>query len=475
METYKDELAPWEKKKGYYKSIELGKDVFVQRVDIRNQIREMIASQIVLTSTTITSKKIIDEKIDSLAYDIRNIGNGIFGLKAAFEWGISEVVWQIEQNTKEFKELLRVLYASQDILIKDMRNEAQESYEKGDVANALEVYLELSQAFKNDFSVYISLGIICLFHEINKEKALDYFNKAAEIAKTQSGYYTSYALLYKALIVRDLNHIEDAAAFTKQAVEFTPTFTEAIYQNAQYNALLGKPDKAIPLLKEVIRDDIIYCLKINNELAFDGIRPHIAKIFEEIRVPQSENIKRKMKKFDKKINYFIDNIKYIHQQGYGISNNYNAKQLQENRDELAYMINYNSVLDTHIVDYGFSQLDISLNKDISSLIVDCNNIRNRLETKKREVSNKLSEVKRKNSFYHYFLYSLFSQVLAIPIGLSMRSSYGIYVLEAITFVACFFLVIIIPRAKWKKLYSDLQKREFKLEQIVKRIKEVLFK
>lgn len=52
--TYIDELAPWEMKKGYYQNIELGRDVFAQRTEIRNQIREMIANQIELTSTAIT-------------------------------------------------------------------------------------------------------------------------------------------------------------------------------------------------------------------------------------------------------------------------------------------------------------------------------------------------------------------------------------------------------------------------------------
>jgi tetratricopeptide (TPR) repeat protein len=64
--------------------------------------------------------------------------------------------------------------------------------------------------------------------------------------------YTSYALLYKALIKRDFGLIEDAEKCTSEAIKLSPGFTEAMYQNAQYNALLNRPEKAIPLLKKAI-------------------------------------------------------------------------------------------------------------------------------------------------------------------------------------------------------------------------------
>lgn len=473
--TYIDELAPWEMKKGYYQNIELGRDVFAQRTEIRNQIREMIANQIELTSTAITSREIIDDTINSLAYETRNIENGAFGLKAAFEWNISEVVWQIEQNTKAFKKILNTLYMDQDGLVKEMRKEAQEAYEKGEIANVLEIYLEMSQTFRKDFSINISLGIIYLFYEVKKEKALDCFSKAVESAKVQSVYYTSYALLYKALILRDLGHFGEAEECTKQAIDLTPNFTEAIYQNAQYNALLKSPGKTIPLLKEVINKDIVYCLKISNEQDFNEIGTEVTKMFEDIRGPQIKSIKNKQKAFDEKLFYFIYNINNIKEQGNNISYEYKIKLLKEEREELAYMINYNSIIDTYVVNYGFSQLDVLLNRHISSLIDDCKRFRNRLENQKKEVSNKLLEVKKKRSFLQLFIYTLFSQVYAIPIGLSMSLSSGILIIEAVAFVSCFALVIILPRLKWKRIYYLLERKGYLLDQIVNRIRELLFK
>lgn len=473
MKEYIDELAPWEKKKGYYQNIEPGKKVFAQRMDIRNQIREMIVTQIGITSTTVTSKEIVNDIINSIADDDRNIGNGIFGLKAAFEWGISEVVWQIEQNTKEFKNIIKVLYAPLSKLLKDMRLEAQVAYEKGKMADALINYLELSQVNKKDFSVYISLGIFYLFYEVNKEKALYNFDKAIEITKSHSDYYTSYALLYKALILRDLGRIKEAEECSRQAMDLTPYFSEAIYQNAQYNALLNKPEDAIPLLKQVINHDVLYCLKINNERDFHEIKPHISKMFEEIRDKINKRFKNKLKKFDKKVYYFNNIINNIREQGYNIPNNFNVELLQEKRDELADKINYKTILDEFISDYSFSKLGLLLNQDILSLKDICKEIRNRLKIKKDQTGKKLLEVKKKISFSHFFIYTLLIQVYAIPIGLSFRASFSTIILEVVVFVSCFLLVIITPRLKWKNIYYHLKKEEYKLFQIVKRIEAIL--
>ena len=200
MKRFKDERISRGMKGGYYQEIILGQEVTLQKIDISNQIRDMITYNIELVGTTSTNREIIGEAISHLTYNTREAGNGIFGLKAAFEWNISDVVWQIEQNTRDFKDMLKVLYASQDASLTNMRFSAQDAYEGGKIADALSIYSELSQKYQDDFSVFLSLGIICLFYEKNNNKALDNFNKAIEVARLHSDYYTSYALLYKAFV-----------------------------------------------------------------------------------------------------------------------------------------------------------------------------------------------------------------------------------------------------------------------------------
>jgi tetratricopeptide (TPR) repeat protein len=483
MKRFKDGLISREMKGSYYQGIKLGQEVTLQKIDISNQIREMITSHVELVSTTKTNREIIGEAISHLTYSIREVGNGIFGLKAAFEWDISEVVWQIEQNTRDFKDMLKVLYASQDVSLMNMRFLAQGAYEEGKIADALSIYSELSQNYHDDFSVFLSLGIICFFHEKNKEKALDNFNKAIEIVKLQSDYYTSYALLHKALVLRDLDLLEEAEKFSKQAIDLSPDFTEAIYQNAQYNALLKKLDRVIPLISKIIHIDILYCLKINNEQDFNGIRQPIEMIFEEISIPKNKKIKHKLKELDRRLYYFSTIINTIRKQDFNITSNFDIKQPKENKNELAYLLNYDSILNAFVVDKCLSRLDIFFNHDISLLLSDCKEIRRKLGKEKHEAADKLLEKKGKGSFFKFFLYLFVSQLYAVPLGIliskyiiSIRTYMGVppgvLILEAVAVVSCFFTILALsigPRLKLKGVYSGVQKKERKLDKIIRMI------
>lgn len=289
MSSYSNGLAPWERKNAYYSVIQLGKDVKTQTKTLSKQTEALIATQIASTSEIISSQERIPEGIDNVAYGVERVEEGIYGLKAAFEWGISEVVWQIEQNRHVLQGILAVLMAPLDTQAKELRRRAEDAYTNGWFEDALEDFLESEKKNKYDFIVHISIGMIYLFQKINKENALEYFDKAIKYAKPKSPYHASYALLYKALIKRDFGLIEEAERYTAEAVELCPDFAEALYQNALYNALLNRPAKAIPLLKKAIEMDVNYCEKIQNEKAFDKIRTHIEQMFIELRDKQGES------------------------------------------------------------------------------------------------------------------------------------------------------------------------------------------
>ncbi len=99
LNTYIDELAPWEKRKEYYRDIKLGKGVRIQMGEITSQALKMITSQIASTNAIIASQNSIVDAISDLLRDTKTIGDGIFGMRAAFEWGISDVVWLIEMKS----------------------------------------------------------------------------------------------------------------------------------------------------------------------------------------------------------------------------------------------------------------------------------------------------------------------------------------------------------------------------------------
>ena len=119
MSSYSNGLAPWERKSAYYSVIQLGKDVKAQTKAVNKQTEEFVAAQMASTNAIISSQERISEGIDNVAYGIESVEEGIYGLKAAFEWGISEVVWQIEQNRHVLQGILAVLMAPLDTQAKN--------------------------------------------------------------------------------------------------------------------------------------------------------------------------------------------------------------------------------------------------------------------------------------------------------------------------------------------------------------------
>jgi len=270
---YLNSLAPWEEKKQYLEIVKLGTTLKEQTEAIqlasKQQFSKYIESNNELTSQVISNQKIsndlIKTEIKSLNYSIGEISEGLQGLQSSFEWGIASVVWQIEQNRTLLLNILDVLKAPLDTQAKELRTRAQEAFSNGWFDDAETDYLESEEKNRYDFTVHISLGLIYLFHKINKEKALEYFEKAIKYAKPKSNYYTSYALLHKALIMLDLNKVEEAERATQEAITLSPDLREAYYQNAQYNALLGNTELSFKSLIHCVEYDINYLLKYDND------------------------------------------------------------------------------------------------------------------------------------------------------------------------------------------------------------------
>lgn len=265
MTQYLNELAPWERRQEYYHQIQLGEDVLAQVEAINKQTEDMLAAQLTSTSAIIASQDRIAEGIDKVSYGVDRVEEGIYGLQAAFEWGISEVIWQIEQNREVLRDILEVLSTPLDTQAKELRRRAEKAYSNGWIDDALDDFLESEKKNRYDFSIHISLGMIYVFCKIDKEKALSYFEKAIKYAKPKSAYYTGYALLYKGLIKFDFGEVDDAEKCTEEAILLSPDLTEAIYQNAQYNAQLKNEGKSITNLEEAVKQDKHYCLKAQND------------------------------------------------------------------------------------------------------------------------------------------------------------------------------------------------------------------
>ena len=74
----------------------------------------MIKAQIDSAGEIISSQDIREDAIQEIGYDMKSVGRGMGWLKAAFEWGISDVVWCIEKDTEAFRNTMMNLYKVPD-------------------------------------------------------------------------------------------------------------------------------------------------------------------------------------------------------------------------------------------------------------------------------------------------------------------------------------------------------------------------
>ena len=109
MKLYLNELAPWERKNEYHLAIQLGKDVRSQTEAIKTQTKAYIQAQLKETNSILISQEKVAEITNSgfkeLSNQLNEVSSGISDLGVAFEWGISEVVWQLEQNREVLKNI----------------------------------------------------------------------------------------------------------------------------------------------------------------------------------------------------------------------------------------------------------------------------------------------------------------------------------------------------------------------------------
>ncbi|MCP5006348.1 MAG: hypothetical protein GY941_20780 [Planctomycetes bacterium] len=465
METYKDKLAPWERRNGYYQKVQLGQNIAAVKDVLKEQIIEMMKSRIATTNEMIANPMMNEDTILEFVYNLKSVGDGMYGLKAAFEWGISDVVWQLELRGSYLCDHKDALFRPFSPQVKKIFKDAVDAYEDGCVEESLEKFLELDSEVCFDFATHITIGIIYLFHEMSKERAGEYFNKALNYVRATSPYYTAYALLYKALIKRDYGHVEEAESCTREAIKLCPDFTEAIYQNAQYNALLNKSEIVIPLLKEVIQDDVIYCLKINGERDFDGIRTDINKMFEEIGEENKKDTVDRFEELNGKLSSFRENVNRINKLDYDLPKVFSVESLKGGIGEVGSMVSKNTIFDTYLAELSILQTATSLKKKEIALKKRCNGFINEIEVKIADLVRQLVEENKKNPFARFLLYFFLGQFVAVPVGVSFSFPVGIFAAEVILFTLCMILTLGRSRSTWKSVLA-LEEEKEKLVRIV---------
>ncbi len=468
MDTYVDTLAPWEKKNAYYDDVKLGKEVHELKKILKNQTDVMIAAQIDSADEIVSSQEVAEEAVQEISYSTKDVGHGMGGLKAAFEWGISDVVWCLEKETEELQDVMMNIYKVPDGKMDQLRHKADDLFARDDMAGAMEIFKEIESLISDDFSICISCGMIYLFHNIDKEMALVYFDRAIRYVKPYSTYYTSYALLYKALIKRDYGLIEEAEQYSGEAVKLSPELTEAKYQNAQYNALLNRPEKAIPLLKKIISKDIVYCLKILWEQDFRQISSEVAELFEEIRKEKNENVKESLDGERKSMAELTNAAKGIKKLGYDMPKDSSAELLEDGGNEIDKLVENNSIFDAHFAEFLLPLLSKKIKRQRSLLGGKVNELHIKIDREIQDLSAGVSGKKKKGGTLPFLIHFLCGQIVALPFGWYIGVPLGICITEGLLFAICFYINVIQPQSQWKDI-SAKQSEQEKLDRIVKKL------
>ena len=132
--TYSKELAPWEQKSKHFKNVRSGylKDI-QQNIDmLLDGIRSQIQNRLESSKKIIVSNDIISDVIDYFSIDEAHVAQGILGAGPAFEWGVSDVLWKIEQNSSFFKQNFSgsaKKHTDQSLI--SLNQKAEEGYQKG--------------------------------------------------------------------------------------------------------------------------------------------------------------------------------------------------------------------------------------------------------------------------------------------------------------------------------------------------------
>ena len=249
---------------------------------LSTQTEKIIESQVETADAIIVSQARIADKIDIAT---REIAEGFQGLQATFDWGFTELIWQIEQEREVLKDILKVLQAPLDTQAKELKKRAEYAYQNDWIDDALKDFLESEKKNRYDFTIHQNLGNIYLFEKKDPDKALEYYEKAVKYATPKSPYYTSVSLLHKGLVNYLQKDFKEAYNTTLKAIELSPDFYEAHYQHAQYCASLGKYDEAIKHLKKaIVEGDKYYCVKADSEKDFDVMKDQLKSLFKELQI-----------------------------------------------------------------------------------------------------------------------------------------------------------------------------------------------
>lgn len=383
MTTHLNELAPWEAKQ---RIINMGNSLEeistqISSISRRNRVEQIktsnaiIASQEKIAETVQSGFLHVSDSIDKLSNDLNY---GLYDLKSSFEWGMSEIIWYIEQTNEHLKQILEVLKSPLSTQAQEYKERGLFAYKSNWFEDALLELEKAKEINKYDFTIHFTIGLIYHFHFIDKNKAIDNYKWALKYAKPSSDYYYSYVLLHLALAYSSIGNFLDAEKYSDEAMHTIENFAEAYYQNAQYNAFLGNKTKVIDNLKKAISIDHHYIIKASNDNIFKENKVDLNPLYIQFKEEEKTNAINTLEKYKNVYSQFIDLIENISNSNtYQKALSYLLKSINEfisKYDDLKQKFHRDSYYDYIDIGYSSNEFDNLLNgiKNESSRLLSIN-------------------------------------------------------------------------------------------------------
>lgn len=208
----------------------------------------------------------VQDEIAGLRDDVRN---GFMGMAKLFDWGISRICWEHEQDRAVYRELL-------DVLKHPLRTQAEEHWELAcsDMDNkrwseAVDELKETTTDARRHYLAHFHLGHVLFFRLGLSDPAIEHFELAARYAdEVQASdtqrYWAALAYTHMALLYRlwaetsDFERhqwLEKAQTAAARALQLVPALAPAVHEAVLVRLLLEDDAGATDVMETTVRQD----------------------------------------------------------------------------------------------------------------------------------------------------------------------------------------------------------------------------
>jgi tetratricopeptide (TPR) repeat protein len=265
------------------------------------QVNRVRAAQLEAVDRIVVSQWDVKRGIAETARQVEEMVAGVEHLNSTFQWGLSEIIWQLEEQGDTLRRILEALQKPLTTQAIELRDRASRAYRHGWLNEALRDYSRSVEINPYDFTAHQSLGNIYVFHRQDLDKALMHYEKAAKYARPESAGYAAFALLHVAMVRYLKRDYEESYEATSEALTLCPQSHEAHYRHAQYCARLSRGLEAIQHLERAIRGDRYYALAADTTADFRSIEKELEELFNDLRSEQRKEIQNRTREAQEQI------------------------------------------------------------------------------------------------------------------------------------------------------------------------------